>query len=190
MKVKGIKQDLKYKIILLLSYIFTLKYRIFAKNKVKFGRNFVTNWRLNIKGPGEVTFGDNITAWAHKEWNNFFTFDKHAHIQIGNNCRLNGTTFQSKKNIYLGENCIVGSALLVDTDFHSTSPARVTNPNAEIKSEEIIVGNNVWICGQCAILKGVKIGNNAIIGFASVVTTDVAPNILVGGNPARFIKNV
>ena len=53
---------------------------------------------------------------------------------------------------------------------------------------DIIVGNDVWFGRECRILPGVKIGDGAIIGAYSVVTKDVPPYTVVGGNPARFLK--
>lgn len=53
---------------------------------------------------------------------------------------------------------------------------------------DTIIGNDVWLGRNCIIMPGVKIGNGAIIGAHSVVTKDVEPYSVVGGNPARFIK--
>lgn len=53
---------------------------------------------------------------------------------------------------------------------------------------DIIIGNDVWIGRECIIMPGVKIGDGAIIGAYSVVTKDVPPYSVVGGNPARIIK--
>lgn len=53
---------------------------------------------------------------------------------------------------------------------------------------DIIIGNDVWIGRECIIMPGAKIGDGAIIGAYSVVTKDVPPYSVVGGNPARIIK--
>lgn len=53
---------------------------------------------------------------------------------------------------------------------------------------DIIVGNDVWIGRESRIMPGVKIGDGAIVGAYSVVTKDVPPYSVVGGNPARWIK--
>ena len=54
---------------------------------------------------------------------------------------------------------------------------------------DIVVGNDVWIGRESVIMPGVKIGNGAIVAAYSVVTKDVPDYTLVGGNPARFIRN-
>jgi acetyltransferase-like isoleucine patch superfamily enzyme len=51
-----------------------------------------------------------------------------------------------------------------------------------------IIGNDVWIGSRAIIKQGVKIGNGAVIGMGSIVTKDVPPYCVVGGNPARLIK--
>ncbi len=53
---------------------------------------------------------------------------------------------------------------------------------------DIVIGNDVWIGRESVIMPGVNIGDGAIIGAYSVVTKDVAPYSVVGGNPAKFIK--
>lgn len=54
---------------------------------------------------------------------------------------------------------------------------------------DIVLGNDVWIGRESVIMPGVKIGDGAIIAAYSVVTKDVPPYTVSGGNPARFIKN-
>lgn len=53
---------------------------------------------------------------------------------------------------------------------------------------DIIVGNDVWFGRECAVMPGVKIGDGAIVAAYSVVTKDIEPYSVVGGNPARLIK--
>lgn len=58
----------------------------------------------------------------------------------------------------------------------------------KIPSEPIIVENDVWIAKNAVIMQGVKVSNGAVIAMESIVTKDVPPYAVVGGNPARIIK--
>ena len=61
--------------------------------------------------------------------------------------------------------------------------------NGFIKAGNTVIGNDVWIGSEAMIMSGVKIGDGAIIAARSVVTKDVPPFTIVGGNPCVFIKN-
>lgn len=54
---------------------------------------------------------------------------------------------------------------------------------------DTVLGNDVWLGRECVVMPGVKIGDGAVVAAYSVVTRDVAPYTVAGGNPARFIKN-
>lgn len=68
--------------------------------------------------------------------------------------------------------------------------------DAEIRNEAlefglpITVKDNVWIGGNVVILPGVTIGKNSIVAAGAVVTKDVPDNVIVGGNPARVIREI
>ena len=55
---------------------------------------------------------------------------------------------------------------------------------------DTIIGNDVWIGGEAMIMPGIKIGDGAVIGSRALVTKDVEPYAIVGGNPAKLIKKI
>lgn len=79
--------------------------------------------------------------------------------------------------------------MIMDYDGHPIyqTDTPVSDPYGGMKAP-IEIGENVWIGYHCQILKGVKIGNGAIVGSGSVVTHDVPANSIVVGNPARVVK--
>jgi acetyltransferase-like isoleucine patch superfamily enzyme len=75
---------------------------------------------------------------------------------------------------------------IFDTDFHAIG----RDWQGEVKSKPVVLGRNVWVAASCHILKGVTVGDNAVIGAASVVTRDVEAFTVVAGNPARLIRRL
>ena len=61
--------------------------------------------------------------------------------------------------------------------------------NQGYNTKKVNIDSNVWIATNAIILPGVTIGEGAVVAAGSVVTKDVDPNTIVGGNPAIFIKN-
>lgn len=165
-----------------------LFYKLLYGNKVKFGRNILINHRFRIRGNGKLIIGNNSNLWAREEANRFQFYNSKAVITIGSNVRLNGSTFQSAKSIIVGNNTIIASAIISDTDFHKfEDPSHVLYGNTIEKP--IKIGNNCWICGQSVILKGVEIGDGSVVGYRAVVTKSFPSDVVVAGNPAKIVKS-
>jgi maltose O-acetyltransferase len=118
--------------------------------------------------------------------------DDNFHCDFGQNIHV-GDNFHADYNctmldlaeIYIGHNCIIGPDVGIYTAGHRLEPeGRVL----DVYGLSITIGNDVWIGGHSTILPGVTIGDGAVIAAGSVVTKDVAPRTLVGGNPAKMIK--
>lgn len=121
------------------------------------------------------------------------TFGIGAKIIIGNNVGLNGTSIAARsKIITIGDRTkIAPNVTIVDSDFHALWPPqnRELNPGFE-GDRDVSVGENVWIGMHSIILKGVRIGDNSIVGAGSIVTRDIPPNCIAGGNPAKIIRRL
>lgn len=122
-------------------------------------------------------------------------------VVIGDGSVVYDSVFSSSSkgdNFYIGKNCtITGSTLLA----HDASPAifikQLTNkeypwqPGARSSYRNpIFIGDNVFVGYGSIILPGVKIGNNVIVAAGSVVTKNVTDNVVVAGNPAKFISSI
>jgi len=108
-----------------------------------------------------------------------------GHLDIGNNVFVNyGTSLVSKVHVRIGDNCLIGSHVTVmDCDFH-----RVEDKGWDQSGEEILIEERVWIANRAMILKGVRIGHDAVVAAGSVVTHDVPAKTLVAGVPAKVIR--
>jgi acetyltransferase-like isoleucine patch superfamily enzyme len=89
-------------------------------------------------------------------------------------------------SIEVGERSILADARLMDTDFHSVSRHRQSR-SAKIATAPIVIGANVWVSAGAAVLKGVRIGPDSVIGFGAIVTADVPSGVVAAGNPARIL---
>jgi maltose O-acetyltransferase len=185
-----IREWLKLHAVPIVSRCWVTWYRLRLGNRVQFGRNFWTNGRLVIRGPGRVVFGDDVNAWCHAEKNVFVTYTPEACIVIGSGTRLNGAGMMARAGIRIGPRCILGSTLIVDNDFHPVDPQLRHDPRAPVCSRIVRVGANVWLGGQSALLKGVTIGENSVVAFRAVVAGPVPANVVVAGNPARIVKRL
>lgn len=112
------------------------------------------------------------------------TLTPEAVIEIGNNCGFSGTVVGAFISVKIGDNVRCGAnTLITDSDWHTDDPRSG-------KPKSVTIGNNVWLGGNCTILKGVNIGDNTVIGANSVVTRDIESNVIAAGNPCRIIRKL
>lgn len=165
-------------------------YRLLGRRRVSFGAEVIANHRLVIRGPGIVKVGDRANLYAFGGRTYLITRKPQAEIRIGSNARLNGPLLQADTLIEIGPDCIVGQAHILDSDMHSLARDRRVNPSAPVRSAPVILERNVWVCRGAAILPGVRVGEGSVIGYGSVVTSDVPPGVVAAGNPARVVRSL
>ncbi|WP_165177190.1 acyltransferase [Desulfovibrio sp. ZJ369] len=121
------------------------------------------------------------------------TFGPQAAIEIGEGAQLSGASITARsQRIVLGRQVLLApNCVIVDSDFHAPWPpeARATQPGLEADAP-VEIGDYAWIGMNCLILKGVRIGEGALIGAGSVVTRDVPPFCLAAGAPARVLRRI
>jgi len=115
----------------------------------------------------------------------FCTLLAAAKIVIGNCVGISGGTICARQLIEIGSGTLIGAnTYIFDNDFHAIDPiARAADDYSQVRSAPVRIGANVFIGARCIILKGVTIGDNAIIGAGSVVTQSIPSNVVAAGNP-------
>ena len=149
-------------------------------------------------GSKRIVIGDNTVIQSHcilgcwlKYAGDTFT----PKIKIGSNCNIGEYTHISAiNNIKIGNGVLTGRYVYIGDNSHGgfSREEMLIQPIKRrlVSKGEIIIGDNVWIGDKATILAGISIGQGAIIGANAVVTRDVPPFSIVGGNPARIIKQI
>ena len=143
-----------------------------------FGRNIHAGDNLHIISSKEKPV--NLSCWNSKQ--------QQGNITIGNNVLISpGVSISSAEHVYIGDNSMIAAgAYISDSDWHHiynrTRPFRC--------SKKIELHENCWIGYGAIITKGIRIGRNSVVAAGSVVIEDVPDNTVVGGNPAKKIKEI
>lgn len=110
-------------------------------------------------------------------------------LTIGPRTLVNfGCSLVALERLEIGPDCHVGPyTMMLDNDFHYVEPERrLERP----PSRPIVIGRNVWVGARSIIMSGVTVGDDSCVAAGSVVTKSVPPRSLVGGVPARVIKEL
>jgi acetyltransferase-like isoleucine patch superfamily enzyme len=109
-------------------------------------------------------------------------------IRVGRNVFINqNCTFYDLGGLELADDVMVGPNVSIITAGHPLEPSQ---RRAATIGKPIVIEKNVWIAAGATIIGGVTVGENSVVAAGSVVTKDVHPNTLVGGNPAKVIRSI
>lgn len=116
----------------------------------------------------------------------FYT-DCGKNITIGNHVFFNsGCRFQDQGGITIEDGALIGHNVVLATLNHCMDPKQ----RANLEPAPIHIGKNVWIGANATVLSGVTIGDGAVIAAGAIVTKDVPANTVVGGIPAKKMKEI
>ena len=141
-------------------------------------------WMLKVRYPWVKCHGFSRIPGSTVIWSPHKDVTIGDRVQFGPNCKI-------QCDIEFGNSILMASNVaFVGKDDHITNiPGKTIWNSGRGDSRKTVVGNDVWIGHGAVIVAGVHIGDGAIVAAGSVVVKDVEPCTIVGGNPARFIKN-
>ena len=117
----------------------------------------------------------------------FYT-ESGVNIRVGRNVFVNqNCTFYDLGGLDIADDVLIGPNVSLMTSGHPLAPSQ---RRSGVTAKPIAIERNVWIAAGTTIIGGVTIGENSVVAAGSVVTKDVPPNTLVGGNPARVIRSI
>lgn len=147
-----------------------------------------------ISGNGKITIGNNVRL-SGKPSISFNT--KHGQIpelSIGDNTFIGHMcSIRIGKQVNIGNNCLIAAGTTIaDIDGHPLDAKRRRDGETSALEDihPISIGDDVWIGADALIMKGVHIGDRAIVAARSVVTKDVPPDTIVAGIPAKVVKQI
>lgn len=115
--------------------------------------------------------------------------DIYARLTVGEECWINiGLVLNLGNRVTIGDRVSIGHEVMILTESHEVGPER--QRASRLISMPIVIGSGVWIGARAIILPGVTIGESAIVAAGAVVARDVPPNVLVGGVPARVLREL
>lgn len=168
-------------------------------NGVRFGaNNRLIGWPFIFRFPkASIEIGDGCIIRSNF-WSNLLGLyqrtiiiaKRQGKIKIGNNVGISGSTIYAWDSITIGDRTMIGAnCKIFDSDLHPLDPADRNSDNFDaVKTAPITIGPDCFIGCNCLILKGVSIGEGAVIGAGSVVTKDIPAFSTAAGNPARIIR--
>ncbi len=116
----------------------------------------------------------------------FYT-DFGKNITVGKNVFINaGCKFQDQGGIIIEDGALIGHNVVLATLNHDLDPAK----RQQLHPAPIHIGKGVWIGAGAVVTSGVTIGDHAVVAAGAVVNKDVPAGVIVGGVPAKFIKNI
>ena len=107
-------------------------------------------------------------------------------VVVGHNFYMNSHC-HVQGDIVFGDDVLLGPKVVIWGRDHGIAAGELIRKQERVRSP-IRVGNDVWIAASCVVLRGVSIGDGAVLGAGAVVTKDIPSNAIAVGNPARVIK--
>ena len=159
-----------------------IRLRISGANKIGKSPILIGKAHLQLRGTtqiGDKFMVEGLVAVTIK-------VDAGARLSIGDRVYMNaGTSIEAYHELTIGNDVLIGPfASIIDDDRHQVEPGA-----AQYKGPTI-VGNNVWLGRNAAVLPGVTIGDGAVIGANSVVTKSIPPNSFAAGAPAQVLRKL
>jgi acetyltransferase-like isoleucine patch superfamily enzyme len=136
---------------------------------------FWPNARLTVHGDAQIFRGTSVLI------------SDNAHLEIGHKTFINSNSAVTCfDHITIGSDCAISwNTNMLDGNAHDLVVDGMPRP----RTQPVVIGDKVWIGTRAIILSGVTIGAGAVVAAGSVVTADVPDGTVVGGNPARVVRD-
>ena len=167
--------------------------QFFNKKNIQFGKNVnIGDYvKLSAFGKGKLEIGNNVNIGSFSQIIISTSFNNIGeHIKIGNDVGMGEFAYiGGGGGTIIGAHTIIGQYFSVHPENHNFSDNVILIREQGVSRKGIQIGENCWIGAKVTILDGVVIGNNCVIAAGSVVIKSFPKNSVIGGVPAKLIKN-
>ena len=158
------------------------------------GRRFRMEQMPYLVGRGDIVIGNDVCLSGKSSIAFSARYVPLPTLSIGNGSFLgHNCAVTVARQVQIGDHCLIAGAVrITDFDGHPLdAAARRAGESAPVEAvRPVIIGNDVWIGYGAVVLKGVHVGDRAVIGAGAVVTRNVPSDTVVAGNPARVIRRL
>lgn len=163
-----------------------IRARLVAVRGARVGEKVAIGSRCIVDRPWCVELGDRVLIEADVYLK--IVADAAA-LRLGEHTFVGrGVEFDIMSSVSVGSHSLIAPRCFITDHVHGIRPdLRIDQQPCE--AQPVVIGSDVWLGAGTVVLPGVKIGDGAVVGANSVVTSDVAPHTVVAGAPARFLRN-
>ncbi|WP_373493152.1 DapH/DapD/GlmU-related protein [Aquiflexum sp.] len=158
------------------------------------GKNFIAQDHCEINGLSQkgLVFGDKVTigSYAIIRPTNLYGGEAGVGLKVGNNSNIGPYSYIGCSGyIEIGNNVMMSPRVSIYSENHNFSNPEIPMNEQGVTRSFVKIGDDCWIAANSVILAGVTIGKGSVIAAGSIVTKDVPPYSIVGGNPAKILKS-
>ena len=164
---------------------------------VRWPPNLTVLGPLGLSAGGSLELGENILIINDTKYNRAgvchptqLVAAAGATLKIGSNVGISGASIYATKSISIGDHVLIGvNCHIYDSDFHPLDWMD-RRKSINVQRAAVTIEDDVWLCANVTVLKGVTIGARSVIAAGSVVTSDIPSDVVAAGIPAKVVKRL
>jgi len=168
--------------------------RIYNSKNIVFGHSVTIGRLCEIDGfsSEKIVLGNCVKIGSFSTLTSTSHFSKYGKgLRMGDNSAIGDYThFGASGGITIGDDVIMGSYISFHSENHNYGENGKLIREQGVSSKGIILGNNIWVGAKATFLDGCVVGNNSVVAAGAVVNGRFPDNVLIGGVPAKILKEI